>query len=144
MFVISVIEIKAKSSGGLFSSRKGKRNKIKPYDLAFFARNLSTTLSSGVTLLRSLEILSYQSESIKLEKILKECSGYIKEGLSLSEAIIKYPKIFSHLWRGLIEVGEASGNLPFVLEKLADYLEIRISFERKIQGALIYPMILFL
>ena len=143
LFIISVIEMKEKSVGGLFSSHKGKRDKIKPYDLAFLARNLSTTLSSGVTLLRSLEILSYQSESIKLEKILKECSGYIKEGLSLSEAIIKYPKIFSHLWRGLIEVGEASGNLPFVLEKLADYLEIRISFERKIQGALIYPMILF-
>jgi len=143
LFIISVIEMKEKSVGGLFSSHKGKRDKIKPYDLAFLARNLSTTLSSGVTLLRSLEILSYQAESIKLEEILKKCSEYIKEGLSLSEAIVKYPKVFSHLWRGLLEVGEASGNLPFVLEKLADYLEIRINFEKKIKGALIYPMILF-
>ena len=143
LFIVSIVEVKEKKANPLFSSRKGKRDKIKAYDLAFLARNLSTTLSSGVTLLRSLEILSYQAESIKLEKILRKCSEYIKEGLSLSEAIVKYPKVFSHLWRGLIEVGEASGNLPFVLEKLADYLEIRISFERKIKGALVYPSILF-
>jgi len=147
LFIISVVEEKEKVAGSFFLSsftaQKGKRTKIKPQDLAFFACNLATTLSSGVTLLRSLEILSFQAESSKLEKVLKRCGGYIKEGLSLSEAIVRYPKVFSPLWRGLIEVGEASGNLPFVLEKLADYLEVRINFERKIKGALIYPAILF-
>ena len=147
LLIISIVEVKEKGGGSSFLSAflaaKGKRSKITPQELAFFARNLSTTLSSGVTLLRSLEILSVQAESVKLEKILERCSEYIKEGLSLSEAIIKYPQVFSPLWRGLVEVGEASGNLPFVLEKLADYLEIRINFERKIKGALIYPAILF-
>jgi len=146
LLIISIAEVKEGGGSSFlsaFSTHKGKRAKIKPHDLAFLARNLSTTLSSGVTLLRSLEILSYQAESLKLEKVLKRCSEYIKEGLSLSEAIVKYPKVFSPLWRGLIEVGEASGNLPFVLEKLADYLEVRMNFERKIKGALIYPAILF-
>jgi general secretion pathway protein F len=46
------------------------------------------------------------------------------------------------LWRAIVEVGEASGNLPTVLDKLADYLEIRMEFERKIVSALIYPLIL--
>jgi len=147
LLIISIVEVKEKGGGSScfssLSTHKGKRAKIKPYDLAFLARNLATTLSSGVTLLRSLEILSFQAESIKLEQILRRCSEYIKEGLSLSEAILKYPNVFSPLWRGLIEVGEASGNLPFVLEKLADYLEIRINFTRKVTGALIYPSILF-
>lgn len=147
LLIISIAEVNEKGRGSSFlsasSAAKRKRNKITAQDLAFLARNLSTTLSSGVTLLRSLEILSVQAESIKLEKVLKQCGDYIKEGLSLSESIVKYPKIFSPLWRGLVEVGEASGNLPFVLEKLADYLEIRINFERKVKGALIYPAILF-
>ena len=146
LFILSIAEVKEKEGGPSFlpsfSTQKGKRSKIKPYDLAFLARNLSITLSSGVTLLRSLEILTSQAESIKLEKVLSRCSEYIKQGLSLSEAIGKYPKVFSLLWRGLTEVGEASGNLPFVLEKLADYLEVRINFERKIKGALVYPAIL--
>ncbi len=146
LFVISVKEIKdeeKKPSLLSFSSAaKGKRSNIKLFDLTFFARNLATTLYSGVTLLRSLEILSVQSESFKFEKILQECGKYVKEGLSLSEAIGKYPQIFSSLWRGIIEVGEASGNLPFVLEKLASYLELRMEFERKIKSALVYPTIL--
>ena len=147
LFIISIEEVKEKAGGfsffSILSKPRGKRVKIKVQDLAFFARNLSTTLSSGVTLLRSLELLSSQSESSQFEKILKEFSGHIKEGLSLSESIVKYPKVFSSLWKGLIEVGEASGNLPFVLERLADYLEARIKFERKIKGALVYPAILF-
>jgi len=148
LFVVSVSEVKEKTksaSAFSFSSRaKGKRNNIKLYDLTFFARNLSTTLYSGVTLLRSLEILSFQTESFKFEKILQEISKAVKEGLSLSEAISKYQAVFSPLWRGIVEVGEASGNLPFVLEKLASYLEMRMEFERKIKSALVYPSILLL
>ncbi|MBN3040827.1 MAG: type II secretion system F family protein, partial [Candidatus Omnitrophica bacterium] len=148
LFVVSLKEIKEKTQKpGVFPfspGNRGKRSNIKLYDLTYFARNLSTTLYSGVTLLRSLEILSVQSESFKLEKILKECGKNVKEGLSLSEAIGKYPSVFSALWKGIIEVGEASGNLPFVLEKLAIYLELRMEFERKIKSALIYPIILLI
>jgi type IV pilus assembly protein PilC len=145
---MSVSELKGaaaegRSSSPLFSvKRKGRRSSIKLRDIAFLARNLATTLSSGVTLLRSLEILSIQTESIKLGSVLKECSNYIKSGLSFKDAVIKYPQVFSPLWRAIVEVGEASGNLPSVLDKLADYLELRMEFERKIKGALIYPAIL--
>jgi len=148
LFVVSVKEAKEKNESGpyfsVFFHVKGKHASVKLYDLAFFARNLSITLSSGVILLRSLEILSSQSESVKLEKILKDCGKSIKEGLSLSETIAKYPNVFSSLWKSLVEVGETSGSLPFVLEKLADYLEMRINFERKIKSALVYPLILLI
>jgi len=146
LLIVSINEVSQGPSSTslftLFSSKRGKRSSVKQEDLAFLTRNLATTLSSGVTLLRSLEILSIQSSSAKLERILKECGASIKEGLSLSEAVAKYPTIFSPLWVGLIEVGEASGNLPFVLEKLSDYLDLRLEFEREIKSALIYPTIL--
>lgn len=145
LFIVSVNEAVAKTDQSFlsfFAKQKGKRSSIKLYDLTFLARNLATTLSSGVTLLRSLEIISSQTESAKLGKILKECGQHIKEGLSFKEAIAKYPGAFSPLWRAIVEVGEASGNLPTVLDKLADYLEIRMEFERKIISALVYPIIL--
>jgi type IV pilus assembly protein PilC len=146
LFIISVNEVRGeqeRSFLSFFGSRKqGKRVSVKLYDLAFLARNLSTMLSSGVTLLRSLEIISSQTESLKLGKVLKECSQHIKEGLSFKEAIAKYPNVFSPLWRAIVEVGEASGNLPTVLDRLADYLDMRMEFERKIISALIYPLIL--
>ncbi|MFA7676940.1 MAG: type II secretion system F family protein [Candidatus Omnitrophota bacterium] len=145
LFVIAVKELKEKNRKVLiskFSNLQGKRASVRLYDLTFFARNLSTTLSSGVTLLRSLEIIAYQAESARLSKILRNCCEDIKSGLSFGEAISKYPDVFSSLWRGIIHVGETSGNLPFVLDKLADYLELRMEFERKIKSALVYPAIL--
>lgn len=146
LFIVSVKEIKTeKKEGSQFLSMlttKRKRSSIKTFDLTFLARNMATTLSSGVTLLRSLELLATQAESGHLESILQGCQEDIKNGLSLSESIAKHPKVFSTLWRGIIEVGEASGNLPFVLDKLADYMEQRMEFERKIKGALVYPTIL--
>ena len=148
LYIVSIKEGKPKGTltqlHDLFSKEKGKRSSIKLYDLAMLARNLSIILSSGVTLLRSLEVLASQTESQKLEKILVRCSESIKSGLSLSEAAAKYPKTFSALWRGILEVGEASGNLPFVLGQLADYLEIRIEFERRVKSSLIYPVILLI
>ena len=151
LFVVSVQEVKSGGASAGFSlsslpfvGKKGKRGSIKLYDLASFARNLATTLSSGVTLLRSLEILASQTESGKFEKILQNCGDHVRNGLSLHESIAKYPAIFTPMWQGVIEVGESSGNLPFVLEKLADYLEMRMDFERKIKSALIYPSILLI
>jgi type IV pilus assembly protein PilC len=142
LFIISLAEVQVQKGPTLFFMKKSKRGSVNLYDLTLFSRNLATTLSSGVTLLRSLEILAVQTESAKLEKILKACSGYIKGGLSLSDAIAKYPNVFSPLWRGIVEVGEASGNLPSVLERLADYLEMRMDFERKVQSAMVYPAII--
>ncbi len=147
-FIVSIKEVgqaaKRRSFFAVNFYRKGKRRSIKLQDLTLFARNLATTLSSGVTLLRSLEIIANQSESAGLENILKKTINEVRGGLSLGEAFAKYPKVFSSLWRGIVQVGETSGNLPFVLDKLAEYMELRMEFERKIKSALIYPAILMI
>ncbi|MCF7917038.1 MAG: type II secretion system F family protein [Candidatus Omnitrophica bacterium] len=144
LYIISLTQGEEKDKKNQNSLRKikGKRSSLKLQDLTFLARNLATMLSSGVTLLRSLKLVSNQTESVKLAKVLQQCAKDIRNGFSFKEAVKKYPNIFSNLWTGIIQVGEASGNLPFVLNKLADYLEIRMEFERKIKGALVYPIIL--
>jgi len=146
MFIVSVKEVAERAEKPSFFSSffraKGKRSSIKLQDLTFFARNLATTLSSGVTLLRSLELIAVQTESAKLGDVLNSCCSGIRGGLSFSEVVAKYSNVFSSLWRGIIQVGETSGNLPFVLERLADYLELKMEFERKIKSALVYPAIL--
>ncbi|MCD6228698.1 MAG: type II secretion system F family protein [Candidatus Omnitrophica bacterium] len=143
-FIISVRKIEKEKEPSLFRffTKKRKHKGVRLVDLVFFARNLSTTLSAGMPLLRSLEIISSQVESIKLSQTLREIVEDIRKGLSLSEAIKKHGNVFSSLWRGITEVGETSGNLPLVLERLADYLERRLDFERKIKSSLIYPAIL--
>lgn len=145
LFIIAIKKVgekKEHTARSLFKIKRGKRGSVKLDDLIIFCRNFATTLSSGITLVRSLDLLAAQTESGKLETILKDVSEEIKGGLSLSEAIARYPRVFSTVWVAIIKIGEASGNLPLVLDRLADYLDLRSDFERKLKSALVYPVIL--
>jgi len=111
-------------------------------DLLTFCRQLSTMLNTGVTLLRSLDIIAMQVDSKQFHYTLNNVKKSVEEGSSLSASLGKHPKIFSKLWISLVEVGEASGNLPVVLEKLAFYLEQQSVFKSSLVSAMIYPIIL--
>jgi type IV pilus assembly protein PilC len=113
-------------------------------DLALFARQLSTLLDAGVPLLRSLQILREQITSKPLYIALEEIIKDIEAGKSLSEALAKHPKIFSEFWTNIITTGETSGQLPFVLAQLAQYIEMALFIQRKVKTALFYPTALIL
>ena len=107
-------------------------NGINAGDLVLFARQLSMLLGSGISLLRSLDVISKQVDSKKLFNIIAQVRLDMEGGRTLRDSIAKFPEVFSPLWVNLIETGEASGNLPMVLDKLAYYLEEAENFKRKI------------
>ncbi len=119
-----------------------KHERITSSDITLFCRQLSTLLGAGVTILRSLNIISQQVSSRRLQGIIKDLNKSMEAGLSFHEAIAKHPRVFSELWVNLIESGEASGNLAVVLSRLATYLEKTAAFRGKIVSALVYPAIL--
>lgn len=142
LFVVAVSASSNVDKAQRGTTKKFAHRGIKDGDLCQFARQMSTLLSSGVTLLRGLEIAAKQTSSAKFHSMLSDIIDNVKDGLSLTEAMGKYPRIFDSLWTGLVDTGEASGNLAQVLNKLAEYLEIRMEFVRKIISALIYPAVL--
>ena len=115
---------------------------ISTEDMMLFCRQLATLLGAGVTIFKSLDIISKQIASKKLFNIIKTLQKNMEAGLSFHEALAKHPDVFSELWVNLVESGEASGNLAFILNRLAVYLEKAEAFKRKIISALIYPVIL--
>ena len=119
-----------------------KHHGIKNEDLMLFCRQLATLLGAGVTILKSLDIISQQVSSRKLYNIIKDLQKNMEAGLSLHEAMAKHPQVFSSLWINLVESGEASGNLALILTRLAGYLERMAAFKSKVISALIYPIIL--
>ncbi len=119
-----------------------KHYRVNARDLVLFSRQLATLLGAGVTILRSLNIISQQIASAQLYKIIKKVEKNMEAGLSFHEAIAKHPDVFSDLWVNLIESGEASGSLAMVLARLAGYLEKNAAFRTKIVSAMIYPAIL--
>ena len=123
---------------------KRRHYRVTSEDLTLLCRQLSTMLGAGVTILKSLDIISRQVGSQRLYKILKDLQKRMEAGLSLHESMSRHPQVFSELWVNLVESGEASGNLALVLNRLATYLERNAAFRSKIISALIYPAILML
>ncbi|MFA5144983.1 MAG: type II secretion system F family protein [Candidatus Omnitrophota bacterium] len=123
---------------------KPKRSRITSDDMVLFCRQLATLLGAGVTILKSLDIISQQVASRRLYIIIKELQKDMEGGLSFHEAMAKHKVVFSDLWINLVESGEASGNLAMVLSRLASYLEKAAAFKKKFISALIYPAILFI
>lgn len=148
LIVISVLaagyaEAKASqsSASGGMRSRKG-HYRVTGEDLVLFCRQLATLLGAGVTILKSLDIISQQVSSRKLYSVVKDLQKSMETGLSFHEAMGRHVDVFSELWVNLVESGEASGNLSVVLNRLAGYLERNATFRAKVISALVYPLIL--
>ncbi len=126
----------------VFSTAKYYHVRVKIDDLVVFSRQLSILLEAGVTLLKSLDVLSRQVESWRLREVIEEIKQDIAEGSTFRDALAKHPHIFTEFWIHMAETGEASGTLPLVLGQLAGYLESAAAIRRKVISALIYPAVL--
>jgi len=114
--------------------------RVKPRDVIVFSRQLATLLRSGISLLPALEILQGQvTTSRAFNKILQSVVSDLRAGGSFSQVIAKHPKAFSDIYTRTIAVGEQTGNLEMVLNRMADYLEKQGVIAKKIKGALAYP-----
>ncbi len=145
LLIISVREVKPEEIEVPLKPKKSRfsRRRIKSDDLVFFARQLSILLDAGVTLLRSIDIISQQIESRDFSFVIEKIRKDVEQGTTFRDSLAKHRRVFSELWVNLSEIGEASGNLAIVLDRLARFLETRAAFRREITSAMIYPMILF-
>lgn len=116
--------------------RGGKKVKLK--DLAIFSRQFATMIASGLTLLRSLNILAEQTENPALAKIIQEVSSAVETGKSLSEALEAHEE-FPKLYVAMVRAGETAGTLDDVLLRIASTLETDLALRKKVKSALTYP-----
>lgn len=114
---------------------------IKNSDLVIFTRQLSSMLSSGLTLMRSLEILKDQIENPNMSEVITTIINDVEEGKTLAQAIEKHPKVFTPIYISIIKAGEEGGLLDKVLSRLADNLEKQAKLKSTIKSALMYPVI---
>ncbi len=111
-------------------------------DLLTFTTELSSLLSAGLPLDRSLNILSEISESKDMKNIVQSILKSIREGSSFSDALQRHPKVFPRLYINMIRAGEAGGVLDVVLDKLNEFLESSKELKEHIFSVMIYPTIL--
>jgi len=116
-------------------------SRVKAQDKIIFAKNLGAMIKAGLSLSRALEVLKKQTRNQKFKNIIIDISSEINKGSSLSEALKKYPNVFSALFISMVHAGEESGNLAESLKVIAEHLEKTYNLKKKIKGAMIYPAV---
>ncbi len=109
-------------------------------ELAIMSRQMSTMISSGLSLLRALSILSAQTENKKLAGILQKVTVDVESGGSLSDSFAKHPVDFPPLMVNMIRAGETGGFLDGALESLAMNYEKESKLRSAIKSAMAYPV----
>lgn len=131
-----------KADGGGGTRKRGGSRKVKLKELVVFTRQLSTMVSAGVPLARSLATLQAQTESKNFKKIIGGILKDVEGGLALGDAFEKYPNAFSEVYINMIKAGEAGGILDEILKRLASQIEQDASIRKKIKSAMAYPVVI--
>jgi len=117
--------------------------KISPIAYFQFTRQLADLLDAGIPLARCMELLSRQRQFPFMIEIVESMTASLQRGESLSAALGRYPRIFSPLYVHTVKAAESSGQLPLVLNRLAQFLEADMQMQSKVKSSLLYPTIIF-
>ena len=137
---LKVMALEERKSGLQMELRLGPK-RVKPAELTVLSRQLSTMISSGMTLLRAFYVLEEQVENQMLRETISAVREDIEAGLSFSDALERHPKVFNPLYVAMVRAGEAGGVLEDSLERIADQLEKDDSLRRQVKSAMAYPTV---
>ena len=116
--------------------------KFKTKDLAFATRQLAAMLTSGLTLVKALDILCKEQESEAARNVWRDVYENVQKGESFSDALEVHGSVFPTLMTSMVGAGEASGQMDIIMQRLSDYYANQNKIANTIKGALIYPIIL--
>ena len=137
--IVSAEEMGTESRGLSFlPQRVGIKN------LLIFTQELSTLVSAGLPIDRSLQILGSVTENRRLREAVKDVLTRIEGGNSLAEALENHSRIFPKLYINMVKAGETGGFLEVILSRLAKYLQSSKEIRDYLVSVMIYPIILTL
>jgi type II secretory pathway component PulF len=133
--IVDLYELKDEK-GGLFSRGSAK---FPLYDKINFTDHLASSVGAGTPIQEALE--AYVEEGDRKSEIIDTINKDIQRGKKLSEAMAKYPSIFSPLYIALVQAGEITGSLDETLEYIAGELRREHEFVSRVKSALFYPIV---
>ena len=125
------------------SRQQNRYKKPSAYELALLTRQLSVLLAAGIPLEETLAAVAKQSPKPHIKSLMLAVRSHVLEGLSFARAL-QQATSFPPLYIATIAAGEKSGHLDLILNQLADYTENRFALQKKIQGAMVYPIVLMI
>jgi type IV pilus assembly protein PilC len=114
-------------------------HKISTTDITRFSRQLATLLTASIPLIQALDLLKHGHNKTVMQDLIDSLKTTLEKGGSVTEALSKYPQHFNALYRNLINVGERTGELDHMFDRIASYKEKTDLLKQKIKKALFYP-----
>jgi len=114
---------------------------IRKLAIARFSRTLGTLVTSGVPILQAIDITGKASGNAVIEKAMKEVEVSVKEGQSITEPLRKEP-VFPPMVTQMISVGEETGSLDAMLNKIADFYEDEVNASVKSLTSILEPILM--
>jgi type IV pilus assembly protein PilC len=111
-------------------------------DVLNFTRQLAVMIKAGISIRAALDGISEQIDNPKFRSIVNQIKRDVEAGKPFSEALVKYPKIFSPLYVNMVRASELSGAFGTMLERIAEYQGQQIETRAQVRGAMIYPIII--
>lgn len=138
--IFSIKEIKG--IGSLVEKINTYLAKIELRDKILFANNLATMIQAGLPISRALSIILKQTQNLKLKQVLSDISENINKGMTLSDSLAKYPKVFPSVFIFMVKAGEESGGLVEALQVVGGQMEKTYALQKKVKGAMMYPAVI--
>ena len=118
--------------------------KFRTKDLAFATRQMAAMLTSGLTLVKALDILCKEQESEAARNVWRDVYENVQKGESFSDALEVHGSVFPTLLTSMVGAGEASGQLDVIMQRLSDYYANQNKISNTIKSAMVYPATLAL
>lgn len=135
-----IVAVRKKEKAGLLGGFFKKQG-VSVKDLAVFTRQFATMVNAGLPLVQCLDVLGRQLDKKHFKEVVMQVTVDVESGSTLAEAMQKHPRVFSDLYSNMIAAGEAGGILDVILSRLAVFLEKADALQRKVKGAMTYPVI---
>ena len=116
-------------------------SRVNAKDLSVASRQLATMVTSGMSIMRALQVLETQTGSKLLKEAIAGVRHDVEAGLLLSDAMGRHPRVFSSLYVAMVRAGETGGVLEECLMRVADQLEKDAALKRQVRAAMIYPAV---
>ena len=136
-----VLKVELDKGPGLMNLEIGSK-KLNTKELVLISRQLSSLLSAGITIVRSLDMLYQQMETKRSKKCVGEIYESIQQGKTLSEAFRDQREVIPSIMISMIAAGEESGRLDEIMARLAEHFQKESKLKNKISSAMVYPKIL--
>lgn len=132
-------------TGGVYNTFKdikmfNRKIKFNTKELYFICRQFSMAFNSGMDILRSIEAIEENTNNKNISIVFDKIYESVQSGILLSQSI-KLTDAFPLFFINMIEAGEVSGRLEYVLNSLSDYYEKELRLKKKITQALLYPTV---